>query len=139
MKFLIYFFIYLFLEIIFSYRFTSIFGTIGMFLEVIATIIIGISIIQNFNITFLENFKKLFHREIDENEFISIGMFKFIGAILIILPGIFTDIIGILMQFEPLIIAISNKIFKQNRNYYSNSQYNNDIIDVEIIEDKNVK
>ena len=132
---MIYFLVYLFIEISVSYEFTKIFTPLGMFIEILATAVIGVLLIQNFNFTIVENMQKLAKREISQEEFISIGMFKFVGAILLVIPGIFTDIIGILMQFDIFGSFVAKKILPNERIYDDKS----DIIDVEIIEDKNVK
>jgi len=137
---MIYFLIYLFIEIFITYEFTSIVSPFGTFLEIIATAVIGIFIIKNLNFSLVENMQKVLRREISQEEFISIGLFKLIGAILLIIPGVFSDILGILMQFEEFAIFITKKISNRFNNRYEYYQpkkdFDDDIIDVEIIEDK---
>ena len=106
---MIYFFIYLFLEIFVSYEFTKIFTIFGMFFEVIGTLLLGIIILKNLNFSLAENMMRVAKREISQQEFISIGLFKLVGAILLIVPGVFTDILGILMQFDEFGSFIARK------------------------------
>jgi len=130
---MIYFLVYLFVEIFVSYEFTKIFTPFGMFLEILATAVLGIVLLQNLNFSLAENMQKLAHREITQEEFISIGMFKFVGAILLIIPGVFTDMLGILMQFSEFGAFIARKFLpKQEKPFTS---MDDDIIDVDIVED----
>ena len=136
---LVYFLLYLFLEILFSYELAKIFTPFGLFLEVIFTAFAGVYIIRTLPFSMQDSMQKVLKREIDEDEFISIGLFKFIGAILLIIPGVFSDILGLLMMFEPFAIWIVRKFLpKREFKTYNNTHYKNtddDIIDVEIIEE----
>ena len=132
---MIYFLIYLFIEIVVSYQFTTLFTPLGMFLEVLLTALLGVVIIRNFGFSMMENMQKVIRREIDQEEFLSIGLFKLVGALLLIVPGVFTDILGILMQFDQF-GALFAKHFLPKEDIVSNFAKRDDdeIIDVEIIE-----
>ena len=128
---MLYFLIYLFFEILITYEFGAIFTPFGLFLEVIFTAILGIVIIKDLNFSLLENIKRVLKKEINEQEFISIGLFRFVGATLLIIPGVLTDIIGILLMFEFFAKWFGRKTFISKNEYEDN-----DIIEVEIIEEK---
>ena len=132
---MIYFLIYLFIEIVVSYQFTTLFTPLGMFLEVLLTALLGVVIIRNFGFSMMENMQKVIRREIDQEEFLSIGLFKLVGALLLIVPGVFTDILGILMQFDQF-GALFAKHFLPKEDIVSDFAKRDDdeIIDVEIIE-----
>jgi len=132
---MIYFLIYLFIEIVVSYEFTTLFTPLGMFLEVLITALLGVVIIRNFGFSMMENMQKVIRREIDQEEFLSIGLFKLVGALLLIVPGVFTDILGILMQFDQF-GALFAKHFLPKEEIVSDFAKRDDdeIIDVEIIE-----
>ena len=135
---LIYFLLYLFLEIVFSYEFMKIFTPLGFFIETLITAIIGVYIIKNIPFSLNESMIKVLKREISEEEFISIGIFKFVGAVLLIIPGFFSDILGALFLFEPFARWIARKFLpKEDIHIYTNHSHFNDdeIIDVEIIEE----
>ena len=87
---------YLFFEILFSYEFAKIFTPFGLFLEVLISAGIGVYIIKNLHLSLASDMQKVLRREISEEEFITSGFFKLIGAFLLIIPGVFSDIIGIL-------------------------------------------
>lgn len=149
---MIYFFIYLFLEVMIS---SSIAGSIGglyTFLEIIVSAIIGITILKNFKYSLMENIQKARTGQITQEEFIQTNVGRAIGALLLIVPGFFTDMIGILLQFG-LLVSLFSKIFtfkkpqqtsKNSGNFeyphtnFNNTTYkgkNDEIIDVEIIDD----
>ena len=131
---MIYFLVYMFVEIFVSYEFTKSFTPFGMFLEIIATAVLGVVLLKNLNMSLSENMMRVMRREISQEEFISIGLFKFVGAIMLIIPGVFTDILGLLMMFDEF-GALMAKKFIPKRDIPKNN-YESDIIDVEIIEDK---
>jgi len=135
---LIYFLVYLFLEILFSYEFARMFTPFGLFLEIILTAFAGIAIIRSLNFSMAQGLQRVMRREISEEEFMSIGLFKLIGGILIFVPGVFSDTVGLLLMFEPFAKLFTKKYFKKETNtVYKNSSYSNnsEIIDVEIIEE----
>ena len=133
---LVYFLLYMFLEILVSYEFAVVFTPLGLFLEIVFTFFVGVYIIQTLPLSMQESMQKVMNRQIDEQEFISIGLFKFIGAILLIIPGVFTDILGVLMLIEPFARWIVHKFLPKRKFEYKNHRSSNDdIIDVEIIEE----
>ena len=127
---------YLFFEILFSYEFARIFTPFGLFLEVLISAGVGVYIIKNLHLSLASDMQKVLRREISEEEFITSGFFKLIGAFLLIIPGVFSDIIGILFLMEPFARWVAKKIFPpQNVYKYHYKDSNNDeIIDVEIVE-----
>jgi len=138
---MIYFLVYLFVEIFVSYEFTKIFTPFGMFLEILASAVFGLMLIRTLNFSLAESMQKVMRREISQEEFISIGMFKFVGAILLVIPGVFTDILGLLMQFDAFGSFVAKKFLTPKETYtHQKDPFESDIIDVEIIEDtKHVK
>jgi len=133
---LIYFLVYLFLEILFSYEFAKIFTPLGLFLEVLLTAFASIAILRTLNFSMAESMARVMRREISQEEFISIGLFKTIGAILLFVPGVFSDIIGLLLMFEPFARWFARNVLHKNTKSRSFHSYSDDdIIDVEIIEE----
>jgi len=133
---LVYFLVYLFLEILFSYEFAKIFTPLGLFIEVLVTMLTGAYIIRMLPFSFSESMLKVLRREMTEEEFLSVGIFKFIGAVLLIVPGVFSDILGALFLFEPFARWIAKKFLPQQNNFYTYTNTDNDVIDVEIIEER---
>ena len=147
-----YFFIYLFLEVMISSSIASSIGGLNTFFTIIITAIIGISILKNFKHSLMENIQKARTGQITQEEFIKTNVSRAIGALFLIIPGFFTDAIGLLLQLG-LFVSLFSKIFtfkKPNKSsqYSSNFTYaqtnfnntnykgiNDDIIDVEIMDE----
>lgn len=136
---MIYFVAYLFIEVMVS---SAIAGTIGgllTFIEIIVSAVVGMFLLQNFRFALFENLQALSQGKITQQEFSRMNLSMALGALLLIVPGFFTDIVGILLQFEFIAVLIANKFIKKDTNYNNTNQYTNkkgdeDVIDVEIIE-----
>ena len=154
---MIYFLIYLFLEVMISTFLASSIGGMNTFFEILVSAVIGIFILKNFKLSLTQSISKARTGQITQEEFIKTNAGRAIGAVFLIIPGFFTDILGILFQFSFLVVLFS-KIFKfktptSNTSYSTNfdfdaqsyTQTNNtnykgnkdEIIDVEIIDDNN--
>ncbi|MEO1937299.1 MAG: FxsA family protein [Sulfurimonas sp.] len=138
---MIYFLIYLFLEVLVSVQISSAIGGLATFFEILLTAFIGISILINFRSTLMENMTAVSYNCIDLEEFQRLNLFTLIGAILLIIPGFLTDILGALLQFSAITSMIVNRYnVKSNKCKTSfedeNNQGDADVIDVEIIEHK---
>jgi len=133
-----YFLVYLFLEVLISVNISSSIGGLSTFFEILLSAFFGISILVNFRKTLVENMTAVSYNCIDLNEFQRLNLFTLIGAILLIIPGFLTDIIGALMQFSAITSMFVNRYnVKSNRCNNNFTQQNNkkdsDVIDVEII------
>jgi len=154
---MIYFFIYLFLEVMISSYITSAIGGINTFFEILLSALVGIFILRNFQFSLTDSINKARSGQITQEEFIKTNVGRAIGAVFLIVPGFFTDLLGLLMQL-PFLVVLFSKIFKfktpTNTTSYSTnfefdardySKTNNtnykgkkdEIIDVEIIDDNN--
>ncbi|MDD5372108.1 MAG: FxsA family protein [Sulfurimonas sp.] len=137
---MIYFIIYLFLEVIISVNISSAIGGLATFFEILLSAFLGLIILINFKATLTENLRAVSYNCIDLREFQSLNLFTILGAILLILPGFLTDIIGILLQFSVFTTMLVNryniKSNKCNTKYEKNNiEKDIDVIDVEIISD----
>jgi len=137
---MIYFVVYLFLEVLVSVNISSNIGGLATFFEIILSAFVGITILVNFRTTLLQNISAVSYNAIDLGEFQRLNLFTIIGAILLIIPGFLTDIIGSLMQFSVVTSMIVNRYHVKSAGYKPNTSQNNeqkdsDVIDVEIISD----
>jgi UPF0716 protein FxsA len=159
---LVYFILYLFIEVMVSNAFANVLGGVLVFFEIIITAVLGIFILKNFKFSLMQSINDARMGNITQEEFIKTNVAKAMGAVLLIVPGFFTDILGIALQFGILTMLFS-KIFHfkkpdtHNMNsgaynqhtqsqfdYTNNTSYkrreDEEIIDVEIIDDyKSVK
>jgi UPF0716 protein FxsA len=136
---MLYFLAYLFFEVIISVNISSYIGGFATFLEILLSALIGISILINFRKTLVENMTAVSYNCIDLQQFQRLNLFTLFGAILLIIPGFLTDIIGVLMQFSVFTSMLVNRYnvksgtcntqdYKQD-----NLKKDSDVIDVEII------
>lgn len=142
---MIYFVVYLFLEVLISVNISSVIGGFATFLEIIFSASFGIYILVNFKESLRENLTAVSYNCIDLEQFQKLNLFTLFGAILIIIPGFMTDIIGILMQFSVFTTMVVNRYNMHSKkcdistNDMHSTQNNNtyikesDVIDVEII------
>ncbi len=131
---MIYFLIYLFLEVVISVNIASKIGGVATFFELILSAGVGFFLLANSRYTVFESMRALMEGEITIEEFNRLNLFSMLGAILLILPGFFSDILGILLQFSFFGTLFAKKILhlKSKKRDFKNS----DIIDVEIIEER---
>ena len=115
--------IYFFVEIFFIVEFADEFGLLSLFVEMIVSAILGFGILfsQASNLSFAYN--EILSGGI--GSFIGRNLFRLLGAIMLIIPGILCDIFGICVVVS---LFFRPKEIKKEES--------SDIIDVEIIEDK---
>ena len=133
---MIYFLIYLFLEVIITVNVASKIGGLMMFAEIMISALVGIAILFNFRTTLLANVMELKERRISANGFYKRNLLSLLGAILLILPGIFTDIVAVLIHIfllgSLIISRFMPKYPEQNQSYQPKDD---NVIDAEIIND----
>jgi len=137
---MIYFLVYLFLEIIISVNISSAIGGLATFFEVVLSAFLGISILINFKQNLVENLTAVSYSCIDLEEFQRLNLFTLFGALLLIAPGFLTDIIGIIMQFSVVTSMLVNRYNVKSGNCnvdygQKNAKKDSDVIDAEIISD----
>ena len=135
-----YFLLYVFLEVIVSVNIASSLGALLTFVEIVLSAFIGVSILLNFRSTLAENLSAVSYKQIDLVQFQKLNLFTLIGAILLLIPGFLTDIIGIIMQFSVFTSMLVNRYgvkSNENKMYEENHHIkkDSDVIDVEIISD----
>ena len=138
---MIYFLIYLFLEVIVTIEIASAIGGLATFLEIVGSAFVGIFILMNFRHALAENLDALRNRQIDMQGFTNRNVIGLLGAIFLILPGFVSDFIGLMMQFSLFSASIVNRFSRKydprNDSQYPNTPPRKDdhVIDAEIIDD----
>ncbi|MDQ1298455.1 MAG: hypothetical protein QG558_994 [Campylobacterota bacterium] len=133
---MIYFLIYLFLEVMITVEVASRIGGFAMFSEIMVSALIGIAILFNFRTTLLSNVMELKERRISANGFYKRNLLSLLGAILLILPGIFTDIMaGIIHVFLLGSLIDSRFMPKYPQQNQPHQPKDDHVIDAEIISD----
>lgn len=141
---------------------SAIAGSIGglfTFAEIIFSCSLGMFLLKNYKYALRENLMALANSQISQEDFMKQNIFVALGALLLIVPGFFTDTLGLLLQFSFFAQILARRILKKtntsskNSNNTYNKQNNytytnahnfkankgdDDVIDVEIIEPKHL-
>jgi 2-isopropylmalate synthase/UPF0716 protein FxsA len=133
---MIYFLIYLFLEVFISLQIAEQLGSMLTFLEIIFSAILGIVLLKNFKYKIMENLMAINEQKLGMDEAQAIHIFAFIGVIFLIIPGFLTDMIGLLLQFDIVGKSTVKFLVKRGPRYrpQDDDKHNKgDVIDVEVI------
>ena len=136
---MIYFLLYLFIEVFVSVEIASAIGPFWTFVEVVASAVVGLLLLTNFRYTFFENMRALAEGDITPERFQNQNLAALIGALLLIVPGFVTDIVGILLQFGVFANLLATKLARRKgRDRFVDDQPfhegETDVIDVEIVD-----
>ena len=129
-----YFLIYFFIEVLVSVEFASRLGGLLTFLEIILSAFIGFFLLTNFRYTLSGSIKSLMSKQITMEEFQRLSLFTALGAVLLIIPGFFSDILGILLQFGFFGTIFARKVLNLKNKNKTDNKKDLDAIDVEIID-----
>jgi len=130
---MIYFFAYLFIEVLLSVQVAELIGGLGVFSEIMLSGFIGIILLLNVKTTMMQSLQAMSNNCITMKEFQELNIFAILGAIFLLLPGIFSDAIGVLMQFSVFTSLIVSRVNKKSGNCHVNPKGDDNVIDVEIV------
>jgi len=115
----------------------SLIGGWWTFVEIIVSAGVGFFIISTFKYTLADGMSMLVNGHISIDEFKKMSLFTLLGAVLLIIPGFFSDILGILLQFNSVGMFFARKILRlkdKNRKRSDDEAIDAEIIDVDVIE-----
>lgn len=111
--------------------------TIGFFWSVIWIILsfsLGMMLLQKSSQTMMGNMHAVRQGKLDVRKFQNASMSYFIGAILLIIPGVFSDFLGIVALLYTAYLQFIAKITPEKPTHFKNKGDDN-VIDVEIIDE----
>jgi len=132
-----YILLFLILELFFSLSVGSSIGFLWSIIWIVTTFIIGMSLIQNAHTNIKANMNSLKEGKLNMKSFHDSATSYFLGAILLIIPGVFSDILGLIALLYTFYLQLGGTIpsSKNKTNINNlNKQGDDDVIDVEIIE-----
>ena len=103
------------------------------FLEILLSAGIGFFLLINFRYTVTQSMGMLMSGHMSMEEFQKLSLFTLLGAVLLIIPGFFSDMLGVALQFGFIGTFIARKIFKLKHKKQTKKD-DNDAIDVEVID-----
>ncbi|MCB4754784.1 MAG: FxsA family protein [Sulfurovum sp.] len=124
---------YLFLEIYISLDMLEKIGAFWATIWTIATIMIGSGLLKNSPYAIMGNMYSLQMGKLDFKKFQNTTTFYFFGAILLIIPGVFSDFLGIIALLYIVYLQFIATITPEKSNIYQNQKGDDDVIDVEIV------
>ncbi len=129
-----YFLLYFFLEVVITVDIAGKIGGLATFFEIIITAFIGLFLLTNFRYTLAQSMQALMAGTITVDEFQKMNLMSLLGAILLIIPGFFSDIVGVLLQFGFFGTFVAKKILHLKEKKSKRKGEYEDAIDVEIID-----
>lgn len=130
---------YFFIELYFSLKTGEQIGFMWSVIWIFTTFMIGVAVLKNSSLTMLSNMQSIREGRLSLSRFKNASMAYFGGALLLIIPGVFSDFLGMLS----LIYAMSLKVLalvapKQHNNFNSRRGEDEDVIDAEIIDERDL-
>lgn len=126
------FFFYLFIELIGVLYVANRWGVFGMFAEVIVSAFIGVLVLINTQASISDTLGGLRQSRVGAKDFIRGNFAKVFGGILLVLPGVFCDIFGVIILINAYFILKNS----HDGPYPPRSQHQEEeIIDIEVVQD----
>jgi UPF0716 family protein affecting phage T7 exclusion len=126
---------YLFLEIYISLDMLERIGVLGATVWTIGTMIVGSALLKNSPYTMLGNMQSLHRGKLDIKKFQDATTSYFLGSLLLLIPGVLSDFMGVSALLYTVYLQFVAKITPEQTNHYTNTKGDDDVIDVEIIDE----
>lgn len=111
--------------------------TIGFWWSVVWIVLsfsLGMMLLQKYPQTLMSNMQSIKQGKLDIRKFQNVSMSYFVAAILLIIPGVFSDFLGIVALFYTLYLQFVAKITPKQTTHFT-KQGDDNVIDVEIIDE----
>ncbi len=112
--------------------------TIGFFWSVVwifFSFALGMVLLKRSSLTMMGNMNAMRQGKLDMKRFQNVSMSYFIAAILLIIPGVFSDLLGVLALFYTFYLQFIVKITPEQKHSNFNPKGDDNVIDVEIIDE----
>jgi len=126
---------YLFLETYISLDMLENIGALWATIWTFATILLGSVLLKNSPYTIFGNMQSLQRGKLDIRTFQDATTSYLTGAMLLILPGVLSDFLGVASLLYTLYLQFVAKITPEQTNHYTHRKGEDDVIDVEIIDE----
>ena len=124
-----------FIELFVSMKVGDIIGFLPSVLWILGTMIIGGLLLRFSPYAFMGNVMSVQMGKLDPKSANALSMSYLLGSILLIVPGVITDFLGVGFLLYALYLHLLAKIRPQQHNIYTDKKGDDDVIDVEIIDE----
>ena len=109
-------------------------GFLWSVIWIILSFALGIMLLQKSSQTMMGNMQSMRQGKLDMRRFQNASMSYFVGAILLIIPGVFSDFLGVIALFYTLYLQFIAKITPEQTTHFT-KQGDDNVIDVEVIDE----
>jgi UPF0716 protein FxsA len=126
---------FLLIELYLSLKTGEEIGFLWSVIWILGSFMLGMALLQKSQHTMLGNMQSMKMGKLDIRGFQNVSMAYFIGAILLIIPGVFSDLLGVLALCYTVYLQFVAKITPEYTNKNFKKQGDDNVIDVEIIDE----
>ena len=127
---------YLFMEIYISLDMLEKIGAFWATIWTIGTMLLGSMLLRNSPYAILGNMQAMHMGKLDMKKFQDATTFYFLGSLLLIVPGVLSDILGVMALLYTVYLQFVAKITpEQTNNTYQKTKGDDHVIDVEIVDE----
>jgi len=123
------------LELYLSLKMGEEIGFLWSVVWIVGSFMLGMALIQKSQHTMVGNIQSMKMGKLDIRGFQNASMSYFVSAILLIIPGVFSDLLGVMALFYSLYLQFVAKITPEHTKNHFKKQGDDDVIDVEIIDE----
>ena len=129
---------YLLLELFFSLKMGEEIGFFFSVIWIVMSMMLGFRLLRFSSVTMAEGINALNLGKLSLNSFRGMATAYMLGAILLIIPGVFSDFLGLILVFYAFYLQFIAKITPEQKNTHNTHKgnENENIIDVEIIDER---
>jgi UPF0716 family protein affecting phage T7 exclusion len=126
---------YFFIELYVSLKTGENIGFGWSVIWIMGSFMFGMALLQKSQHTMMTNMNAVKQGKLDMQKFKNAGLSYFVGAILLIIPGVFSDFLGLLALGYTLYLQFVAKITPEQTNTNFKTKGDENVIDVEIIDE----
>jgi len=126
---------FFFIELYLSLKTGENIGFLWSAIWIMGSFIFGMALLKRSSLTMMSNMHNMRQGKLDMRRFQNASMSYFIAAILLVIPGVFSDFLGLIALAYTLYLQFVAKITPEQPNNNFKKQGDDNVIDVEIIDE----
>jgi len=126
---------FFFIELYVSLKTGENIGFLWSAIWIMGSFIFGMALIKRSSFTMMSNMHKMKQGKFDMRKFQNASMSYFVAAILLMIPGVFSDFLGLFALSYTLYLQFVAKLTPEQPNNNFKNQGDDNVIDVEIIDE----